>query len=160
MGNEIPLQLAQFFRAILLGSTWALLYDLTRALRAKGGRLWESLLDVLVSISAAASLFLFIMAEEGELRLFILLGAVGGAVLFFSLLSSALRPIWTFWVELFLTPLHLGDIFLRSLFLFSRKVFSFLWGWVTILKMPNKTAAGEEREHGEEAVKTENTAQQ
>lgn len=147
MGNEIPLQLAQFFRAALLGSTLALLYDLTRALSAPGGKLLEGLMDTLISVASVLSLFLFVMAEEGELRLFILLGAVGGAVLFFSVLSSVLRPIWAFWVGVLLFPLHLGDIIFKKLHLFFKKVFSFCRRWFTIIGIPKPSSDGEEREH-------------
>lgn len=157
MGNEIPIQLAQFLRSILLGSSLALLYDLTRALSAPGGRVWELTLDVLLSLSAAASLFLFVMAEEGELRLFILLGTLGGAVLFFSLFSGVLRPILIFWVGLTLVPLRLGYIFIKKLQLFCKKVFSFLWKWFTIMVTPNST--GEEREYGAQTLETENAPQ-
>lgn len=159
MGNEIPVQLAQFLRSILLGSTLALFYDLTRALSALGGRRWEMLLDILLSISAAAALFLLVMAEEGELRLFILLGTLGGAVLFFSLLSGALRPIWAFWVELILFPLRLGNTFLKKLHVFFKKAFSFLRKWFTIIGTPSPPALGEEREHGTQTVQTENSPQ-
>lgn len=158
MGNEIPLQLAQFFRSILLGSTLALLYDLTRALSVPGGRVWELTLDILLSISAAASLFLFIMAEEGELRLFILLGTLGGAVLFFLLFNGVLRPVLIFWVEMILFPLHLGDIFIKKLQIFFKKVFSFLWKWFTIMVTPYSKR--EEREHGAQTVQTEDAPQQ
>lgn len=158
MGNEIPLQLAQFFRSILLGSTLALLYDLTRALSSLGGRKWEMLLDILLSITAAAALFLLIMAEEGELRLFILLGALGGAVLFFSLLGGVLRPIWSFWIALLLFPVHLGNIFLKKLHNFFKKVFSFLKKWFTIMVTPSLTRG--ERDHGTQADQTENAPQQ
>lgn len=159
MGNEIPLQLAQFLRSILLGATLALLYDLTRALQALGGRLWEILLDILLSIVAVGSLFLFIMAEEGELRLFILLGAAGGAVLFFSGFSAVFRPIWAFWTDLFLFPLRLGNIFLKKLWVFLKKVFSFCRRWFTIIVTPKRTPTGEEREHGPEAVQIEDAPQ-
>ena len=160
MGNEIPLQLAQFLRSILLGSTLALLYDLTRALSAQGSRVWELLLDTLLSISTAASLFLFIMAEEGELRLFILFGAAGGAVLYFCLLSSCLRPIMKFWIEIIRMPFHLGYIFLKNLYLFFKKVFSFLKKWFTIMIAQRLFSARKEHEHGSQAVQTENAPQQ
>ena len=156
MGNEIPLQLAQFLRSFLLGSTLALFYDISRSLRILGGRLWELLLDILLSLCAAASLFFFIMAEEGELRLFILFGTLGGAVLFFSILSDVFRPIWTFWMELFLFPLHIGHIFMKKLSLFFKKVFSFFRKGFTIMGTPN----GEEQAHGTQSVKTENAPEQ
>lgn len=159
MGNEIPVQLAQFLRSILLGGTLALCYDLVRALRSLGGVVWESVLDVLVSFGAAASVFLFVMAEDGELRLFILLGALGGAVLFFSLLSSALRPVWAFWIDVLLVPLRLGKKLLRKLEFFSKKGFSFLQKWFTIMGTPKQDCQGEGERHGAQKCKTEDASQ-
>ena len=52
MGNHIPEQLALFFRSILLGGGFALVYDLARPLRLLGGRKWGCLLDSLVSAGA------------------------------------------------------------------------------------------------------------
>lgn len=145
MGNEIPLQLAQFFRSILLGCSLALVYDIAHALRPLGKRTWGILLDTIVSIGSVFALFLLIMAEEGELRLFILLGTMGGAVLFFSLVSPALRPILSFWVELFLIPLRLCRKILECAVKFVKKVFSFLKKQVTMLY--TKKLHWGEREH-------------
>ena len=78
MGNEIPEQLAMFLRSVALGGVLGLVYDLARCLRRLGGPLWRGLLDVAVSLMAAASLFFFIMAGRGELRLFILIVDLGG----------------------------------------------------------------------------------
>ena len=83
---------------------------------------------------------------------------LGGAVLFFSLFSGILRPILRFWVELSLFPLHLGNIFIKKLHIFCKKVFSFLWKWFTIMVTPHLT--GEEREHGAQTVQTEDAPQQ
>ena len=160
MGNEIPLQLAQFFRAILLGGSLALLYDLTRVLSTLGSRRWEAILDILLSVTAVASLFLLIMAEEGELRLFILLGTIGGAVLFFSLLSSAIRPLLAFWLDVFLLPLRLGHKFFNFLQEIFKKVFSFSRTWFTITDTPQECTVGEELYYGRQAVKTEDAPQQ
>lgn len=159
MGNEIPLQLAQFLRSILLGGTLALCYDLVRTLRSLGGAVWAGVLDVLVSFGAAASVFLFVMAEDGELRLFILFGTVGGAVLFFSALSDALRPVWKFWMGLLLMPIRLGKTLLEKLELFFKKGFSFLRKWFTIMGTPKRDDQEEGREHGAEACQTEDASQ-
>lgn len=150
MGNEIPLQLAQFLRAILLGSILALGYDFMRTLHCLGGKIWATTLDILVSLSATLSIFLFVMAEEGELRLFLLLGTLGGAVLFFSLLSSILRPIWAFWVDLFLFPLHLLEALLGKLAIFFKKAFSFIRKWATITDTSEQDDVKEEQAYGEE----------
>ena len=121
-----------FLRSILLGGTLALFYDLVRPLRRLGGRVWSCLLDALVSLVSVASLFFFFMAGDGELRLFILLGALGGVVLFFCLLSQPLRPLWDFWFQLFLAPLCLCEKFFKKLYRLCKKVFSFLQNWFTI----------------------------
>lgn len=160
MGNEIPLQLAQFFRSVLLGASLALVYDLARALHRLGGRAWRTSLDILVSFSAAASLFLFIMSEEGELRLFFLLGAVCGAILFFSLISRFFRPVWVIWVDIFMIPIRFGHKFLKFIHKICKKVFSFFRKWFTITNTLEKVCAGEGREHGAKAVKTETAPQQ
>ena len=160
MGNEIPRQLAQFFRSILMGGTLALLYDAVRALRVLGGTAWEILLDTLVSISSVFALFLLVMAEEGELRLFILLGALGGAVLFFSLISPSLRPILAFWVKLSLFPVHLGYKIFRKMQRFLKKVFSFLKRWFTIKVTHMGCSLWRERGHGKQKSKTEDSTQQ
>ena len=157
MGNEIPIQLAQFFRSILLGASLALLYDLTRVLRKPGNRLLDALLDSSISICAILSVFLFVMAEEGELRLFILLGAGGGAVLFFSVLSGVLRPVLTFWRNTLFLPFHLGYIFAKNMFVFCKKVFSFFTRWFTIIVTQKSTSNREEREHGPQIDQTENS---
>lgn len=160
MGNEIPLQLAQFLRSILLGGTLALLYDITRALRRLGGRIWETALDALISISSVFALFLLVMAEEGELRLFILMGTAGGAVLFFVLLSPVFRPVLAFWVNLMMLPLHLGHKFLRKMQKNLKKVFSFLKKWFTIIVTQMGKSPWRERQHGAQSRKTENPPQQ
>ena len=120
----------------------------------------ELLLDILLSACAVSSLFLFIMAEDGELRLFFLLGALGGAVLFFALFGDVFRPILAFWVDFALIPLHLGNIFLKKLQISFKKVFHFIKKWFTIMGTPNPSRSGEERAYGTQAIQTENPPQQ
>ena len=86
LGNYISEQLAMFVRAILLGASLGLVYDLFRTLRRLGGRVWGGVLDGTYCVLAVCSLFLFVMAGDGEMRLFVPAGALGGAVLFFCLL--------------------------------------------------------------------------
>lgn len=160
MGNAIPVQLAQFFRSILLGGTLALTYDIARALRVLGGTGWELLLDTAVSLGSIFSLFLLVMAEEGELRLFILLGTLGGAVLFFVLLSPVLRPVLCFWVDVFVIPIRLSYKILRKLQFLLKKVFSFPHKWFTIIGNQWTKILRREREDGPESRTTENRPQQ
>lgn len=108
MGIELTEQVAMFFRSVLLGGALGLLYDLLRALRALGGRVWGGVLDGVYCALSASLLFFFVLAGDGELRLFFLAGALGGAVLFFCLLSPVLRPLWDFWLEILLSPVRLA----------------------------------------------------
>lgn len=133
MGNEIPEQLAMFLRSVVLGGGLGLLYDLARCLRRLGGGLWRGLLDVAVSLTAAAALFFFVMAGSGELRLFILLGALLGVTLFFCLLSPLLRPLWDFWLDLLLIPFRFLGRIAKKLYQICKKLFSFFRNWFTIM---------------------------
>lgn len=132
MGNYVSEQLALFLQSIALGAVLGLLYDLLSALRSLGGRLWGGLLDAVFCLTAACSVFLFIMAGDGELRLFIALGITGGAVLFWCLLGGLLRPVWRFWLSLILFPARLAQKFLKKCGRKGKKVFSFWQNWVTM----------------------------
>ena len=144
MGNVITDQLAVFLRSILLGSTLALVYDLFRSVRAlilpgppgqRGlpRRLLGGLLDGVYCLVALASVFFFIMAGDGELRLFILAGILGGGVLFFCLLSPLLLPLWRFWLGILLVPLRLAGKIIKKFVQICKKLFSFLKSWFTIM---------------------------
>ena len=57
-------------------------------------------LDLLYCQAVGLAVFLFVLRQsDGQLRGFILLGGLGGGVLFFSLLSRPLRPVWDFWMD-------------------------------------------------------------
>ena len=71
MGNYISVQLTLFLRSILLGAVLGLAYDWARALRTLGGRLWGGLLDAAYCLGAVSSVFLFVLAGDGELRFFV-----------------------------------------------------------------------------------------
>ena len=101
-------------QAILLGMAAALLYDLLRAFRLRLPRL-TSALDILYCMAAGLAVFLFMLRRaQGQLRLYLLLGAVGGGVLFFTAFSPFLRPVWDFWVDTLAFLLHLTAIPLRG----------------------------------------------
>ena len=108
MGNYVSEQMLSFLQSIALGAALALVYDLLAALRGLGGRIWGGVLDVLFCLTCAISVFLFVMAGSGELRVFMVMGIVGGAVLFWCLLGSLLRPVWAFWLALALLPARLA----------------------------------------------------
>lgn len=133
MGVHIPTQLSWFLKSILLGCSLGLFYDLARPLRRLGGGLWRWFLDVAVVLGGAAALFFFVMSGDGELQVFTVLGALGGMVLFFCLLSRALRPVWDFWLAVFLAPMEKVEKFLRFLWKICKKLFSFCGKWFTII---------------------------
>ena len=95
------------------------------------------------------------MAEEGELRLFILAGTLGGAVLFFSLLSPLLRPIWEFWVTLFCIPVRLILLLLKKVYFSVKKFFSFIRKRFTIKRNTQENLSREEPTDGTQGEKVE-----
>lgn len=151
-GNYISEQLAMFLRSILLGGTLGLVYDLLRTLRKLGGRIWGGVLDGMFCVTAAAALFLFTMAGDGELRLFVLMGALGGAVLFFCLLSRPLRPLWDFWLEILLSPVRLVESLGKKSWRKFKKGFSFCRGWVTMEREHWRSRLKRPRREGDEQM--------
>ena len=99
MENHISAQLVMFGQSILLGLAVGLLYDLLRPVRLRVPWL-AGFLDSLYCLAAAAAVFLFTIRQaEGQLRLYVLLGILGGGALFFGLFSAPLRPVWDFWAD-------------------------------------------------------------
>ncbi len=133
MGVNISQQLLLFLRSVLLGGVLGLLYDLLRPFRRRGGLVWGGILDALYGITAVSGLFFFVMAGDGELRIFILIGVVGGAVLFFCLLSELMAPLWEFWAAILLTPVEWLKKFLGICRKNFKKLFSFWKKWFTII---------------------------
>ena len=131
-GNYVSEQLLLFLRAAGLGMCLGLLYDLLGALRRLGGKLWGGILDAVFCLTAAVSVLFFVLAGDGELRIFIALGVLGGAVLFWCLLSGILRPVWAFWLDLILLPIRLIQKFLKKCGQIGKKVFSFCRKWFTM----------------------------
>ena len=94
MAIHVTEQLRTFLLSILLGLGAGVLYDLLRAVRLRHPRLTAPL-DLLYCQAIGLAVFLFVLRQsDGQLRGFILLGGLGGGVLFFSLLSRPLRPVW------------------------------------------------------------------
>lgn len=125
MVHPISEQLALFLRAAALGAVLGLFYDLFRTLRTLGGKLWGGVLDVIFCLMAASSLFLFVMAGDGEMRIFVVLAAAGGMLLFLCLAGPLLRPVWRFWLDLLLFPVRLLKDFLKKCGQSAKKLFSF-----------------------------------
>ena len=87
MAIHVTEQLRTFLLSILLGLGAGVLYDLLRAVRLRHPRLTAPL-DLLYCQAVGLAVFLFVLRQsDGQLRGFILLGGLGGGVLFFSLLS-------------------------------------------------------------------------
>ena len=125
MGHPVSEQLALFLQAVALGAALGLAYDLFRVLRDLGGRIWGGLLDVLFCLTAAVSLVLFVMAGDGEMRIFVILGAAGGMLLFLCLAGPLLRPVWRFWLSVLLLPARMVRSFLKKCGRKGKKLFSF-----------------------------------
>ena len=122
MEIQISRQLALFGQSVLLGLAAGLLYDLLRAFRLRLPRS-TALWDALYCLAVGTGLFFFTLRQaEGLLRGYVVLGALGGAVLFFCLLSSLLRPVWDFWVDTLAFFLRLCALPLQWLKNFCKKV--------------------------------------
>lgn len=156
MGGYVSQQLALFLRSIALGGALGLVYDLLRALRRLGGKAWGTLLDAVYCVFAVLAVFFFVLAGDGELRIFVLAGTAGGGVLFFCLLSRQLRPLWDFWLDIFLSPLRLArDAVkkLRRIFEnFCKKLFSFARNWITMKVAHRRRRKRPAPEKGDEAM--------
>ncbi|MCI9609679.1 MAG: hypothetical protein HFG07_05620 [Oscillibacter sp.] len=99
MGSQAARQLLVFGQSILLGLSAGLLYDLLRPFRVRAPRV-TGLLDGTYCLAVCGAMFLFLLRRaEGQLRGFVIVGAAGGAVLFFCVFSEFLRPLWAFWAD-------------------------------------------------------------
>lgn len=122
MELRITDQLRAFLLAILLGAALGVLYDLLRAVRLRRPRL-TAVLDLLCCLCAGGSLLLFTLRQtEGQLRGFVLLGALGGGILFFSTASCPLRPVWDFWLDRAAEWLRLLSLPVRSAVTLCKKI--------------------------------------
>ena len=82
MGIEVSQQLAAFLASWLLGALLGLLYDLLRSFRLAVRERGLSLVDGLYCLLSFAAVFYFTMTfGAGELRLYMVVGIFGGAVL-------------------------------------------------------------------------------
>ncbi|HJB30690.1 MAG TPA: spore cortex biosynthesis protein YabQ [Candidatus Oscillibacter excrementavium] len=114
MGPALAQPLQAFVQSILLGMAAGLLYDLLRAFRLKLPRLTAPL-DILYCVTVSGAVFLFTLYRaQGQLRLYLCLGALGGCILFFTVFSPLLRPVWGFWVDTLAFLLHLAAVPLRG----------------------------------------------
>ncbi|MBE6963886.1 MAG: hypothetical protein E7443_04705 [Ruminococcaceae bacterium] len=147
MGVRVSEQLLAFGQSILLGLSAGVLYDLLRTVRLRLPRS-TAVLDGLYCLCVGAAAFLFLLRRgSGELRGFMALGGVGGAVLFFCALSRPLRPVWDFWAEtaahllrLLALPLALCRVILKKTVRQLKKLFYFAWKCYTIGKNGRKCA--------------------
>lgn len=111
MENHVVQQLCLLGLSVLLGAGGALLYDIIRTavrLRRRARNWLTHLADGLYAIAMLAVLAVFTRRYGGgELRLFMVLGILGGAALYFLLPAALLRPLWEFWAETVAQTLHL-----------------------------------------------------
>lgn len=137
MENYVSAQLLLLGQAALLGMLGGVVYDLLRPLRR--GRLIH-LTDALFTGGGLVLMVWFLTAvSRGEARLFLLLGACGGAGLYFLLLAPLLRPLWDFWAaaaaafgRLLVLPLHFGVKLAKKIGNFLKKHFLFWKKYATM----------------------------
>ena len=126
-----------------------MLYDLLRPFRVRVPR-FTAALDWAYCLTVCGTMFLFLLRRgAGQLRGFIVLGAVGGAVLFFCAFSELLRPVWAFWADTlaFLTgllclPLRWTRNFFKKMLRRGKNLFYFWRKCFTIRKSGCRPAKG------------------
>ena len=107
MGNEVSHQLLLFGKSILLGLSIGAAYDLLGPFRQRSASV-VVVLDAVYCLAVGAAVFLFLLRRgTGELRGFMILGCVGGCVLFFCAFSEWLRPVWKFWTDTLMWMVHM-----------------------------------------------------
>ncbi|MBO4854748.1 MAG: spore cortex biosynthesis protein YabQ [Oscillospiraceae bacterium] len=103
MENHVVQQLCLLGLSALLGSGGALLYDILRTavrLRHRARKVLTHLADGLYAVAMLAVLAVFMRRYGGgELRLYMVLGILGGAAFYFLLPAALLRPLWDFWAQ-------------------------------------------------------------
>ena len=150
IGNYVSQQLLAFLRAIALGACLGLEYDVLGALRRLGGKVWGGVLDAAFCLTAASASALFVLAGDGELRIFTALGIAGGALLFRWLAGPLLRPVWSFWVGLALLPVSGANKILKKCGRTTKKSFSFCRKWFTMKFTILRGRKPPQRQKGEE----------
>lgn len=158
MENPISDQLVSFFLSALLGMMGGCLYDMLRLVWRKKSRLTH-VLDGVYVVAVLLVIFLFALRRgQGELRLYMLLAMVLGAVLYFTAFSSLFYPLWSFWLDtaaewcaLLWKPVRIlirrGKIFSQ----FLKKHFHFCSKYATIKEYQWKCSLTEKRVRRKEA---------
>ena len=157
----------------LLGALGAVFYDMLRAVRLlrRDSRPLTHLLDGLYAALLLLAVSVFALRlGEGELRLYMLLGIVLGAVLYFLLPSALLRPVWDFWTaaaaetaRLLRLPFSLCLGLIKKLCKTAKKVFLFLrkyakiknykWEFVLLRRHADTEGGSRHREKGDKRQK-------
>ena len=123
-------------------------------------------LSVVSRLALTAALGLFALRRgAGELRLYCLLGAMGGAVLQFACFSPLLAPLWDFWaqtaeaaVRLALLPLRWLGRGIKKVEKFRKNLFYFWRKWFTIRKIgavAHRRRPKGGKKHGEGSERTQ-----
>ena len=100
MENYVTAQLAALCKAVLLGWLSGCVYDLLRSVRLlrRRSRALTHTLDALYGAALLLALLGFALhVGGGQLRLYMLLGAAAGCVLYFWAFRGIFRPLWGFW---------------------------------------------------------------
>ena len=135
-------QLKDLGAALLLGIALGTVYDLLRPVRLqrRDSKSLTNIVDGLYVLFVLLTIFLFALRiGQGELRLFMLFGCIGGMVFYFLLFSPLLRPLWDFWTDaavrflsLLWKPVALFVSGVKKVEKFTKKYFHFLCKYATI----------------------------
>lgn len=140
-----------------IGAMLGLLYDLLRPFRLGASTCREWALDFLFWIVVTLTVFIFApVLEDGQIRIYMLLGYFLGAVLYFCFVSKPVRTLcavvarlWQRVVGLLLRPIRwIWSILKAPLATFfaqirkkAKKLFSFVLQWFRIVKIRKQAAS-------------------
>ncbi len=141
MEISISGQAAAFGGAVVLGMAAGLLYDLFRILRVRAARrFFSDGLDLLFWVAVTVALFSYaLLAGNGQLRIFMILGLSIGAFLYFILFSSFMLRLGYKVADFLVVLLHFLSIPIVTAWNFSKKtlekfknVFHYFTKWYRI----------------------------
>ncbi|MDD4715418.1 MAG: spore cortex biosynthesis protein YabQ [Oscillospiraceae bacterium] len=147
MGISIGGQAAAFAGAVALGLAVGLVYDILRILRVRlKNRLLSGILDLIFWIIVIAAVFLYALsAGDGQVRIFMALGLMGGGMLYFCLLSPPM--LWLGYRIADFISLLFRILALPFIWFFKlcnkiekklKNIFYYLSGWYRISALPGE----------------------
>lgn len=139
MEVAVARQTLVFFQSCVLGMAFGLLYDIFRITRVafKLTKLIISLEDIFYFIICSAFTFFFIMSTvDGKLRIFIIIGEIIGAVLYYFTLGELVMGISRLIIDFIKTVIRVIKKYI------VKPLMRLIYNIIQLIKLPFKILAG------------------